>query len=89
MKSKIDKCMETDQCSCETGMSQKALDFEKIQIKENEVKNSKGLWLKKLGWKYRCDFVDGGWRWCKEIEGKMMMCDMSEAINIEYNYINQ
>lgn len=33
------------------GMSKKALEYEPIQIMENEVKSLKKKWLRNLGWK--------------------------------------
>jgi hypothetical protein len=68
-------------------MSQKEIDYEPIRYMELDLEDKKKQWLHKYGWEERCDFIDCGWRWCKEINGKLMMCDMSEAINLEYNYI--
>ena len=69
-------------------MSEKEQSFEPIRLMENKLKSEKKKWLTNLGWVEHCDFIDGGWRWCKEIEGKMMMCDLHEAINLEYNFLS-
>ena len=66
-------------------MSEKERTYEPIRIMELEVERKKKAWLRKYGWKETCDFVDTYWRWCKKIKGKLYMCDMQEAINIEYN----
>ncbi len=77
------------------GMSKKALEYEPIQIMETRVKELKRQWLQENGWKESCDFIDSCWRWVKEIPSttklgsKVYMCDMQEAINIEYNYLDQ
>lgn len=71
------------------GMSIKALEYEPIQIMENEVKSLKGKWLRKYGWEESCDFVDSNWRWVKQIGDVLYMCDMGEAINIEYNFLEE
>ena len=70
-------------------MSEKEASFEPIAHLELEIKDKKRKWLEKYGWEYRCDFIDGGWRWIKEIDGKIMMCEENEAINLEYNYIEE
>ncbi|KKN26089.1 hypothetical protein LCGC14_0878060 [marine sediment metagenome] len=70
-------------------MSEKEQSFESIRLMELELINKKALWLKKYGWDQSCDFIDSSWRWCKEINGKKMMCDRDEAINIEYNYLSE
>ena len=69
-------------------MKPKEREYEPIQTMENKVKELKGAWLQKHGWVYRCDFIDNGWRWCKTIKGVLMMCDMFDAIDIEYNYLD-
>ena len=69
-------------------MSEKELSYEPIRLMELEIKQRKRAWLEKYGWKQRCDFVDSCWRWCKVINDEMMMCDESEAINLEYNYLS-
>ena len=76
-------------CNCEEGMSEKALDYEPIRYLELDIVTKKKSWLEKNGWKERCDFIDGCWRWCKVVDGIMMMCDLAEALNIEYNYIEK
>lgn len=68
-------------------MSEKELSFEPIRWLEIEIQRKRREWLKKYGWVYRCDFIDAGWRWCKEVNGQIMTCDESEAINIEFNYL--
>ena len=73
----------TDDC-----ISEKEFSFGLIWYLEIGIKQKRRNWLLKYGWEYRCDFIDGGWRWCKEIEGKMMFCDEDEAINIEYKYLH-
>ena len=75
---------DTDDC-----MSEKEFSFEPIRYLEIEIKEKRRNWLAKYGWKYKCDFIDGGWRWCKTIDGVPMTCDEDEAINIEYNYIQE
>ena len=76
MEPAIDDCMTNKECS-----------FEPIRQLEIEIHKKRQAWLTNYGWEYRCDFIDAGWRWVKEIEGKLMMCDEGEAINIEYNYL--
>ena len=68
-------------------MSEKERNYESIRLMEIALKAVKKKWLTGHGWKERCDFVDSYWRWCKVVEGKMMMCGTDEAINIEYNYL--
>ena len=70
---------------CNDEMKPKEKTYEPIAIMELEIEKKKKAWLTKYGWKERCDFVDSYWRWCKKIGKVMMMCDMGEAINIEYN----
>lgn len=69
-------------------MSEKERTYEPIRLMELEVTKRKRAWLEKYGWKQNCAFIDACYRWCKKIEGKMMMCDETEAINIEYNYLD-
>jgi len=71
--------------SCNDKITDKELSYEPIQLMEIELKEKKKAWIAKYGWEYRCDFVDSCWRWCKMIKGELMMCDLEEAINIEYN----
>jgi hypothetical protein len=73
---------------CDDGMSKKERSFEPIRLLEVELQDKQGKWLESLGWKFRCDFVDSCWRWCKVIEGVLMMCDLREAINIELEYLD-
>ena len=69
-------------------MTEKERTYEPIRIMEMEVEKKKKAWLKKHGWLYTCDYVDGGWRWSKFIEGKIMICDEYDAIDIEYNFLD-
>ncbi|HUV71432.1 MAG TPA: hypothetical protein VMW25_00340 [Clostridia bacterium] len=66
-------------------MNEKERTCEPIRIMELELEERKKKWLRKYGWKYTCDYIDGYWRWNKKISDKVMICDMGEAINIEYN----
>ena len=68
-------------------MSIKEQSYEPIRLMENELEDAKRKWLEKYGWEQRCDFIDACWRWCKEIEGKMMMCTEDKAIRIERDYL--
>jgi len=68
-------------------MSAKELSYEPIRLMELDLRVKRVQWLTKYGWKERCDFVDSCWRWCKEIEGKMMMCTETQAIKIECNFL--
>lgn len=70
---------------CNEQMKPKERTYEPIRIMEMEVEKKKKKWLRKYGWTESCDFVDDYWRWRKEIDGVPYMCDMKEAINIEYN----
>lgn len=71
----------------EDQMGPKEESFEPIRYMEIDLETAKKEWLQKYGWVERCNFVDSYWRWCKEIDGVLMMCDMQGAINIEYNYL--
>lgn len=74
--------------TCDDQMKPKERTYEPIRIMEMEVESLKKKWLQKYGWAERCDFVDTYSRWCKEIGGVLYMCDMGEAINIEYNCLD-
>lgn len=69
-------------------MSEKERSFEPIRLMENNLEDEKRKWLTKHGWKQRCDFPDSCWRWCKKIGEELMMCNMREAIHIEYNFLS-
>jgi len=68
-------------------MTKKEQSYEPIRIMEIDLKEKRTKWLTKYGWKERCDFPDSCWRWCKEIEGKLMMCTESKAIKIELDFV--
>jgi len=70
-------------------MSEKELSYETVRLLEIELQRKRRAWLRKYGWEYSCDFIDDGWRWLKTIDGKLMMCDEAEAINLEYNYLSE
>ena len=73
---------------CEDEMTAKELAFEPIRIMEIELDQLKNKWLERYGWKYSCDFIDSCWRWSKEIEGKLMICNsIREAIRIENDFL--
>jgi len=68
-------------------LSEKEQSYEPIRLMVIELEQKKRAWLEKYGWKQSCDFVDSCWRWCKEIQGKMMMCDINTAIKIERDFL--
>jgi len=69
------------------GMSKKDDSYEPIRLMEIDLAQARRNWLEKYGWKQRCNFVDSCWRWCKKIEGEMMMCTEAQAIKIELDFI--
>lgn len=69
-------------------MTPKEESYEPIRLLEIELSSAKAKWLEKNGWTESCQFPDSCWRWCKEIEGKMMMCSKSEAIKIEHDFVD-
>lgn len=71
----------------EDEMSKKELSYEPIRLMEIDLQNNRQKWLTKYGWEESCDFPDSCWRWCKTIDGKMMMCRESEAIKIERDFV--
>ena len=73
---------------CNEEMTTKELAFEPIRIKEIELGQLKYRWLESYGWKFSCDFIDSCWRWSKEIDGKLMICNSTrEAIRIENDFL--
>lgn len=69
-------------------MKPKERTYEHVRIMEMELESAKKKWLVRYGWTESCSFVDAYWRWTKEIDGVPYMCDMGEAINIEYNCLD-
>ena len=68
-------------------MTSKEESYEPIRIMEIDLGSAKTKWLEDNGWKESCQFPDSCWRWCKEIDGKMMMCRKAEAIKIERDFV--
>lgn len=68
-------------------MTEKELSYEPIRLLMLELESKTAKWLRKYGWEERCNFPDSCGRWCKEIEGQIMMCRKSEAIKIERDFL--
>lgn len=68
-------------------MNEKERSYEPIRLLELALTLKKQKWLRKHGWIHSCDFIDSCWRWCKQIEGKLIMCNEAKAIHIELNFI--
>ena len=68
-------------------MTPKEESYEPIRLLALKLENERSRWLGKNGWEQSCQFPDSCWRWCKEIEGKMMMCNKTEAIKIERDFV--
>ena len=64
-------------------MSKKELEIEKMVDEINQLKNTEEVFLRKYGWKYSCDFPDCCWRWCKEINGRILCLSRDDAIRVE------
>ena len=72
---------------CEDEMTPKEESYEPIRIMKIDLSSAEIKWLEKHGWEQNCQFPDSCWRWCKEIDGKMMMCRKDEAIKIERDFV--
>jgi len=68
-------------------MTEKEKSYEPIRLLQNDLEHKRRVWLEKHGWSESCDFPDSCWRWCKEIDGKLMMCSQATAIKIELYFV--
>jgi len=59
------------------------MDRHQIEEHSDKLHNMIQVYLQERGWAYSCKFPDSCWRWTKEIDGKLMVMNQSEAYSLQ------